>query len=192
MNRFLLQLHTDGDKVSATLRTSSGLVISHSHSEFGDDSASAKFKSRGNLSTKELEGLGQELADIACPGPIRDALLRLMAGERMGLALCPSEDLQGLPWELLHLGGSFLALNPSVRLSRYIEGQRRLEPQGSFKLLVAFADPQSARYRRCGRAQSRRGSGCGASRYRSRSRARAACPPGAWCIAQARLNAGPR
>ena len=162
MNRFLLQLHTDGDKVSATLRTSSGLVISHSHSEFGDDSASAKFKSRGNLSTKELEGLGQELADIACPGPIRDALLRLMAGERMGLALCPSEDLQGLPWELLHLGGSFLALNPSVRLSRYIEGQRRLEPQGSFKLLVAFADPQSARYRKLEKAEDEFAAVCGA------------------------------
>lgn len=89
----------------------------------------------------ELRKLGLLLFDELLPAPIKE---KLRAAEGLDLMIRADEALSDVPWELLHTGQRFLALQ--VNLGRLIQSAQPLEvaaprPLGQLRDVLILADP---------------------------------------------------
>lgn len=93
--------------------------------------------------------LGRQIAGVGFPPTVALALLEAVVEGRVRLALDVGQSLQRIPWELAYLdegGIGFLVQHPGVRLHRLSPAPPAGPPRDDIKVLLAYSDPQSARY----------------------------------------------
>ncbi|RYG46420.1 CHAT domain-containing protein [bacterium] len=117
-----------------------------------------RWRSITDLGPESVRAFGTDLAAAILPPELRDALFRarrrcLEEGARLAvrLRLAPMADV--LPFETMFLGGDvgFFGLDAVLRPFRDSEAvSRPMAPEPRLRVLLAYADPGTARYPRLG------------------------------------------
>ncbi len=92
--------------------------------------------------------LGQKLFSTLLPGPIRDIWFQSKGQSNTSIVRLRldirSHELEKIPWELLHVGGSYLSLSEKLPIVRFLHDRFRFVPEpprAPLKVLLVAATP---------------------------------------------------